>query len=108
MANQRNLAIDQGTTFSANISVLDSNGDARDLTDYTSEAQFRKYYESNTYVSFTTEVSNGNINIALTANQTANITSGRYVYDVDLSSNTGTVERIVEGILTIRPMVTRI
>jgi hypothetical protein len=38
---------------------------------------------------------------------TANLTPGRYVYDVLLTSSTGVKTRVIEGIITIMPSVTR-
>jgi hypothetical protein len=42
------------------------------------------------------------------AAQTANVKAGRYVYDLELvNSNTLTVERVVEGIITVYPEATK-
>ena len=103
---QKNIAIDQGATYSANLSVLETNGDPKDLTGYTAGAQLRKYYDSVNSVSFSTSLSTGVVTISLSANQTANTLGGRYVYDCEIISNTGIVTRIYEGICTIRPSVT--
>jgi hypothetical protein len=46
------------------------------------------------------------ITLGLTANQTSNLVAGRYVYDVELTEG-GEVSRIVEGIVTVTPQVTR-
>ena len=55
-----------------------------------------------------TSPTTGEISITLTAAQTANVKAGRYVYDLELvNSNTTTVERVVEGIVTVYPEVTR-
>jgi hypothetical protein len=48
------------------------------------------------------------IGLAFTAAQSANIKAGRYVYDLELvNSNTLTVERVVEGIVTVYPEATK-
>jgi hypothetical protein len=52
-------------------------------------------------------VSAGEITLSLTANQTGNIVAGRYVYDVELTDAANSITRIVEGIVTINPQVTR-
>jgi hypothetical protein len=58
-------------------------------------------------VSFTaTGNSTGYISLTMTANTTANITAGRYVYDVEVTSNTGIVTRVKEGIVTVTPNAT--
>lgn len=107
MALKANLVVDQGTTFATSIEILDQNDEAIDVTGYTARGQIRKHYTSSNSVSFTTGLSNGTLVISLTANQTANIVAGRYVYDVELIDLNGVVVRILEGIVTITPEVTR-
>lgn len=110
MATVSNLAIDQGTTYSVTIGVADTTGSARDLTGYTGRAQIRRSYYTNSNVAFTVSIDNpadGEIILSLTSNQTSSLKAGRYVYDLELVSNTNTVERVVEGIITVYPEVTR-
>jgi hypothetical protein len=59
-------------------------------------------------VAFTTAVNTsvGVITLSLTNAQTANLVAGRYVYDVEISDGT-TISRVVEGIITVTPNVTR-
>lgn len=111
MATVSNLSIDQGTTYSVTISVADDTGSARNLTGYTGRAQLKRSYYTNTNTAFTVAINNpseGEVELSLTATQTSNLKAGRYVYDLELV-NTGTnaVERIVEGIVTIYPEVTK-
>lgn len=111
MATVYNLAIDQGTTYSVTVTVSDSTGTARNLTGYTGRAQMRKSYYTNSNTAFTVTITNpgeGEVNLALTANQTTVLKAGRYVYDLELVANTSsTVERIVEGIVTVYPEATK-
>lgn len=107
MALKANLVIDQGTTFASSIEVLDENDNAIELSNYVARGQMRKTYTSSNAVSFTTTTNTGILVISLTAGQTANITAGRYVYDVELVDTQNTVVRILEGIVTITPEVTR-
>jgi hypothetical protein len=108
MATKANLVIDQGATFTTTITITDDDGDVIDLTGYTGAAQIRKHYTSLTAVSFTVAVneSGGEVTLSLTSNQTANISSGRYVYDCELTRS-GTVSRVLEGLITVTPQVTR-
>ena len=109
MATKSNLVIDQGTTFSTDLSLTDENGDALQLSGYTANSQIRKWYTSaNPAAIFTTSinVNTGTITLSLSANQTSNLVSGRYVYDVEVTDG-ATVSRIVEGIVTVTPQVTR-
>jgi hypothetical protein len=48
------------------------------------------------------------INLSLTANVSLAMDYGRYVYDVISITGSGTVTRIVEGILTVTPEVTTV
>lgn len=107
MALKANMVIDQGTTFSSMIEILDENDDPIDVTSYIARGQIRKHYTSTNAVSFSTALANGSLVISLTANQTANIIAGRYVYDIELVDPANTVARILEGIVTVTPEVTR-
>jgi hypothetical protein len=111
MATVYNLAIDQGTDFSTTIEVSDNTGSARDLTGYTGRAQIRRSYHSVSNTAFTVSINNpaeGEVIVSLTNAVTANLRYGRYVYDVELvKTSDGTVERILEGVVTVYPEVTK-
>lgn len=109
MATKANLIIDQGTSYSTTIDIQDEYGSAINLTNYTGAAQMRKHFTSSNSVSFTVTLGgeDGTLTLALTANATANIVAGRYVYDVELTSSSGEVSRVLEGIVTVTPNVTR-
>ena len=110
MAAVSNLYIDQGTTYSVTITVTNDAGTARNLTGYSARSQLRKSFYTTSNTAFTVSINNpseGEIDLSLTASQTANIKAGRYVYDVELVSNTNAVERIVEGIITVYPEATK-
>lgn len=49
----------------------------------------------------------GVITLSLSATETAALAAGRYVYDLELVSSGGLVTRLLEGIVTITPEVTR-
>jgi hypothetical protein len=70
----------------------------------------RKSYYSSTANNFTVTVSNaanGELTMAMTAANTANLTAGRMLYDLLITSPTSIKTRVVEGIATILPSVTR-
>ena len=104
----KNLVIDQGSTFSATISVTTDGSTAKTLTGYTTTGQIRKSYGSSTATDFTTSQVDGTgvITISLTATQTGALKTGRYVYDVEIA-NAPEVIRVREGIITVTPQVTR-
>lgn len=109
MAQIQNIYIDQGTTFSLSIIVSDQNGDPKDLSDYTAAAQMRKSYYTNTAINFTADVTmplDGEVTISMTAEETSAIKAGRYVYDIEITSELETL-RVLEGIVVINPEVTK-
>jgi hypothetical protein len=108
MATVKPIVIDQGTTFSLSLSLSNDDGSEKDLTDYTVASQMRRSFYTNTYTAFTTDKVNltGEVTISLTAEQTSALKAGRYVYDIEISSPTETV-RVLEGIVTVTPEVTR-
>jgi len=109
MATKANITIDQGTTFSTTITLADEDNVLIDLTGYTANSQIRKHYSSSNSQPFSITLGGiqGTITMSLTSNQTSNLTAGRYVYDVELTSSSNVVSRIVEGIVTVTPEVTR-
>ena len=108
MAGITNIVIDQGTTFDLTINVTADDGSPTDLTDYTISSQIRKSYYTNTYTDFTTSKIDltGEITLSLSPTQTSALKAGRYVYDVEMASSDETV-RVMEGIVTVTPEVTR-
>jgi len=113
MATIKNLVIDQGTTFSLSITVSDANGNEIDLTGYTLQAQLRKSYGATSYTAFTVvsaTPASGELTISLTNTQTSALKAGRYVYDIEIVSpvvDGSEVTRVLEGIITVTPEVTR-
>ena len=109
MAIKANIIIDQGSSFSTSINLTDTSEDAIDLTGFQGAAQMRKHYTSTTYTPFVVQIvpSTGSIKLSLSSTTTATLVAGRYVYDVELTSSDGVISRIVEGIVTVTPNVTR-
>jgi len=108
MAYKVNLVIDQGTTFNTTFTILDSFDVPVDFTNYVGSAQMRKSYTSSYAHAFTVDLSSaGVVTLSMSANTTNGITAGRYVYDVEVQDQAGTRSRIVEGIVTVTPQVTR-
>ena len=110
MAAIANLTLDQGATFSSDVTVKDANGNAFDLTGYTALARMAKGYSSTrtrTVITCTVngDATTGIVTMSLTADQTTGL-EGRYVYDLEiLQTSTSTITRVIEGIITVRPQV---
>lgn len=110
MAGFAEITVEQGADYTTTINVNDATGAAQNLTSYTAAAQLRKSYYSTSATDFTVSISsplNGEITMALTSANTANLTPGRYVYDLVMTSPLNVKTRIVEGIATVLPSVTR-
>lgn len=107
MAQKINITIDQGTTFNTSFIIADENDELIDFTGYTANSQMRKSYTSSTAYAFTVGLSStGVVSLSMSSNTTNAITAGRYVYDVEVES-AGIRSRIVEGIVTVTPQVTK-
>jgi hypothetical protein len=110
MAAVKNLYIDQGTDFNAQITIYDDNNAPWDLDGYDGEAKIRKSYYSSTSVDFTVSFpvirTTGTVILDLTSSQTSALEQGRYLYDVVLTNSSGKKTRVIEGIVTINPGVT--
>lgn len=105
------LIVDQGTTFETTLDLVGDDGAAINVAGYLFSGQIRKsYYSSNVTANFLivpTNNANGNITMTLSAATTANIKPGRYLYDVKMTDTSNTVTRIVEGVITVTPQVSR-
>jgi hypothetical protein len=110
-AGKYNFTLEQGATFSREITVQDS-GSAMNLTGYTPRMQMRSTHDSSTVaLSFTAAVmspaSNGKISLSASATDTAAVEEGIYVYDLEIESGSSGVTRLMEGNVTVTPEVTR-
>jgi len=111
MAAIANLTIDQGASFSSDVTLRDSSNALFDLTGYTASAKMAKGYSSTrTRVAMTTTIASdpatGVVTLSLTAVQTAALDApARYVYDLEVTTG-ASVTRVIEGIINVRPNVT--
>lgn len=112
MAAYTELFIDQGTTFNTFINLNDDTTTAPiNLSGYIVRSQMRRsYYSVNASATFTctiTNAANGELTLSLTDGQTSNIKAGRYLFDVETQDTSNVVTRVLEGIITVTPGVTR-
>lgn len=111
MAAKANIIIDQGTDFSTSLTVTDDNGDLVDLTGYSANGHIRKHYTSETATvfdcTFASDRTTGVLTISLDRDITDAMEAGRFVYDVELTSAANKRSRLVEGVVTVTPQVTK-
>ena len=74
----------------SNVEILNILLEGRDLDDLTSRSLMQRW-----------------LNDEISDVQTGALDSGRYVYDLVITDSTGDKTRVVEGIATIKPSVTR-
>ena len=117
----QNITINQGEDFAMTANVYkDQSEKTTSITidgSWTIAGQIRKsYYHTNAVLSFITGINSGSdpakIDLSLTRDNTSAISAGRYVYDIEVTSDAGdtpanTCIRILEGIATVTPGVTR-
>lgn len=105
-----NIVIKQGSTFVQRFTLKQSTGLPVDLTGYQIRAQIRKTPLSRTklfdFVATILDAANGDIQISLTAEQTAILPQGEAAYDVEIFTS-GNIERVIEGSCIITSEVTR-
>ena len=109
MATRVNIIIDQGTDFSTAINLTDSSGVDLNLTGYSAASQIRKTHLSSNWTAFTCTLTTANSTLTLALNNsvTAAMSAGRYVWDAELTDGSGTISRILEGMVTVTPEVTK-
>ena len=105
-----NLLVYQGSDFNIDFTVENDNGTEFDMTGYTVASMIKKHYTSSTSTTVTAAVlspaTSGRIQLSLNNSQTAAMKSGRYVYDVVITSSTGLKSRVLEGSVSVLEGVT--
>lgn len=112
MAAYVELFVDQGSTFNNIINLTDDITNASiNVSGYIIASQMRRsYYSANATANITCTITNaaqGEITMSMSANTTANIKAGRYLFDLKTIDLAGTVSRVLEGIITVTPATTR-
>lgn len=112
-AGAYDITCEQGATFSRTLTVKDADNNPRDLSGYTARMQVRRTTSSTTFiVELTTENgrisvnSSGEILLNMPAALTASLSDGG-VYDLEIESPSGVVERVIEGMFILDLEVTR-
>ena len=109
------LTIPAGATYSQTLNWKTGSPAAFvNTTGFTARMQLRTSYSAasaslelttvNGRISLTNA---GVITLSLTATETAALAAGRSVYDLELVSSGGQVTRLLEGVVTVSPEVTR-
>lgn len=111
MAMTAYLDIDQGSDFTTEITLENDDGTPMSLVGFDIYSQFRKSYGSTVGYTFDTLITNatqGKFTLSLLGTASSGIRPGRYLYDVEISNSTPSKARVLEGIITINPEITKI
>ena len=98
-----NFTLDQGATFSKTVGAESSASVAVDISSGTVTGGIIKNFSyANTLQSFTTSITGANTTFSLTATQTAALAEGKFYFSLNYTqSDSVTVERLVEGLITV-------
>lgn len=118
LAGEYNFTIQQGSDFALQGNLLDDDDAPIDLTNYTLKLQARiNYYSSIKILDLTSaggspniflnNPSTGSFLIVLSDTITAAIDANEYVYDLEATDGSGKITRLMQGIITLSPEVTR-
>jgi hypothetical protein len=117
MATAQNLTIDQGADWYVNFTYYTDTTQTTpvNLTGYTAALQLRSEpYDATAALSLSSPSNGivitgatGFIAVHATAAQTGAIQEGYYYYDLEITSSTGIVTRLIQGQILLSPQVTR-
>lgn len=115
MAYRVDIVLDQGTDSEASYEFFDNSNRPISFSGYTAQMQVRRTATSQTVIDdLSTEGTPdrigfcGNlVTIKWPRSVTQEIKSGRYVYDLEVTSPNGAVTRLMEGAFVIKQEVTR-
>lgn len=114
MAVQYNVEIDQGADWFLNVTYEQPAGTPVNITGYTSALQLRSLPTDATAVlslstgsGITITGASGLVAVHATATQTRAIDEGIYYYDLEITSQSGVVTRLVQGQAYVSAEVTR-
>lgn len=109
MATYENLYIDQGATFTHTIDLERILG-ITNFSGYSAEGKIAKSYDGSIKGTFTVSIddTDDELDVSLTAAETAALKPGRYVYDIIVHTNDSPpiITRVTEGQVIVNPGVT--
>lgn len=111
MAGVVNLTADQGATYSQRI-TWKIDGNAVNLTGYTARMRVKNLVRNFDVLHLTSTSgialggAAGTIDLLVSAADMTKVVAGKYSYDLELVSPSGTVTRLIKGTFTVTPEVT--
>ena len=117
-AGRYDIKIEQGSTFVLNLTYKDSNDQPLNLSTYQSRMKIKDSHEGSVIastesgdaplntISIALGSSTNNVVVTITNSATAAFNFDHAVYDIELVSNSGAVERLIEGRVFLSKEVT--
>lgn len=109
-AGYQELFLEKGSDFNTSVALDQADGTPFQLVDCEVRATMKKsYYSTNSTADFVITINDpteGILIMSLPYANTANISPGRYVYDVVIKDPSNVVTRVLEGIVNVLPQVT--
>ena len=111
MSGKLDIVIEQGADFERTVQIKDKDGTVVDITGDTFNGDIRKRHNSATQTEdfsiSIADAANGKITVSISNSQTSAMEAGEYVYDILWTPAFAKSIRLLEGIATVSPGVTR-
>ena len=115
-AGYHHFIIEQGATFGQTLTLKDSSDTVINLTGYASaEMDLRETPESSSEVLTLTTANSrialggsaGTVTLTISASDTANLTAGDGVFDLEVVDGSSNIYRVLEGTYSVRRNISR-
>lgn len=112
MAQSYNYTIDQGADWFLSVQYNDSAGTPIDLAGYTAAMQFRPVSSNTTALNLTSSSgititpATGTLAIRITAAQSAVLEATQFDYELEITSGSGVVTRLIQGLVAVDGQLT--
>ena len=108
-AARQDLAIYQGDTFSATVTIRNVDGTPADISGYTAQAQIRRAVadaDPVVEVEMSATVESPQVHLSIPHDETVGLT-GRYVWDLQIIDGSGAITTVLAGKVIVTSEVTR-
>jgi hypothetical protein len=106
----KDIQIDQGADYIDTILMISTTGTVVAVNNYIFNSQLRTSYVTANATDiinvFVSDAMNGVVTIYYPAANSANISAGKYVYDIVMKDTANITTRIMSGIATVTPQAT--
>lgn len=98
-----NIEIEQGANFTSTFTITNSDGSVFNMSNASAVAKIKKHSTAGIAYTFSTliESSTGKITLTMDDSITSTMESGRYLYDILLTSAGGDKTRVIQGMALV-------